>query len=201
MSAMKPLSIAATVVLCARLGLAATMSWTNAAGGTWSDVSSWSNAVPGASDMAYFNLDNPTMYTVSSVPGGTVIQRFRVAQDKVKLELAGACTLSSYPVIDVSTSGTTGTLEIVGGSITMGGKHIWVGAGCRELMTLTVTVRPFTARVLPLRLSQDLDISGSSACKKPLADSLAGAGPISIDLSPLRRSVAHYRSTSIRLAP
>lgn len=108
---------------------AATVIWTNAAGGDWTDNDNWSNAVPGSGDAAYFDLDSPGIYSVTNIPDGTVNQRVTVARDKVRLELEGDYELTDTYMVIVSTPGNTGTLEIVGGTLTAPNKTFSVGGG------------------------------------------------------------------------
>jgi len=118
----------AGIWLLAGTVMADTMSWTNSAGGNWADTGNWDTTVPGANDVAEFNLDSATAYTVTNVTDGTINQQLRVAQDRVKLDLAGTTyTLTNLEAIIVGPENTTGTLEIVGGTLQMNSRSIYVG--------------------------------------------------------------------------
>lgn len=107
--------------LCPWPLLAADVSWTNPAGGSFAVAGNWSGGPPGNADTAIFNL-NTAGYTVT-FSANVSNQQFRVGSDTVTLDLAGRnyniTTGGTGYALQVGTaSGQTGRLTVSGGTLT-----------------------------------------------------------------------------------
>ncbi|HEY7115038.1 MAG TPA: hypothetical protein VH475_00540, partial [Tepidisphaeraceae bacterium] len=103
---------------------AADRSWSNPAGGTFSNAANWQGGVaPTAADNAVFDLDAPDLYTVTlSAPAAVtqlLIDRDQVLLDLASFGLTASSTGFTLPSLTVAgTAGTNGSLELRNGTLT-----------------------------------------------------------------------------------
>jgi Tol biopolymer transport system component len=173
-------TVQATVGATAAAGL--TVSWSNAAGGDWSDPANWTpNQVPGAGDTAVIVLDG--VYTVSlgadatvaalSVGGVTGLQK--LAPTAATLTITGNATVSPSGELDLNGAGVSGA-----GVLTQGGV-LRASGGTTTLNMATVNNGLVDVQAGDLQVQ--VGVTGTGSGSVASAASLTVLGGASVDLA------------------
>ena len=105
---------------------AATMSWTNGAGGDYTNAANWSGGVPGTNDSASFGIHSAA-YTVdlTALAFTNNVMNFNAATSgPVTLNLHGnnlSAVSAAYSLNISSTTGSSNTLTVTNGTVAFGG--------------------------------------------------------------------------------
>ncbi|MEZ5064302.1 MAG: hypothetical protein R3B81_06175 [bacterium] len=145
-------------ILCALPVGAATVSWTNASGGNWSNPANWDLGVPGAADDV--RIDVSGTYTVTLDVHTTVTSLTLGGASGAQTLFASGRTIT---VSGASVVGPNGILNLASG--TLSGAGSWTNGGVATLSSTTVNT--------PLENQGTLIFQGSSSANGALT---TGAG-------------------------
>ena len=131
---------------------AATIAWTNNAGGDYTNAANWSASLPGAADTAAFTLNNSYTVNVSVAAYTNNIINFNaVTNGNVVLNLnSNTLTVAAGSGISlgVSTVAATNTVTIAGGTLNAGYDFQIAGGNANGVATVVMTNDIFTAATL-----------------------------------------------------
>ena len=148
------------LVIGSTIADAATITWTNTAGGNWSGTNNWSpNQVPGSSDDAVItasgtytvNFDASATIAGMALGGSSGTQTFSLGGNT--LTLNGLATINSNGLFNLSGGNLAGTNGVIAGLLT------WTSGGIASGSTLTVGTNGLL--VLAGNSAGDYDIYGT----------------------------------------